>query len=412
MNRLIKWWFSPRFPVTQYKRIIAYKPDGVFLFLNYLSKNWIIHPIKRRIAKYYLIFLKNFFGLKVIAITGSVGKTTTKEMVAAILKKVAPTVNSFANIDPVYNIPTTILRCRPSTKYLVLEMGVEYPGEMDFYLWLANPDISVLTNIFNTHTLYFKNIEGVIKEKVKLIEAVDKNGYVVLNSKNSIPQKVYRKVKGNPIYFGDQNDFASEKVTYTRNLKTKLILRVKKNKTNVILPILGKQFVENALAAAAVAATLGASIEKIKGGLERFQVPPHRMAVKKLKSGSLIIDDAYNNNPYAAVESLNAFDEIAKGKRKIIVFGDMLELGNLEGRAHRQIGQYILRLKPDYLICVGALSKYVFEATKTKLGDKTKWAQNKEEALKILRKIIYRKSIVLVKGSRSLGLEKIVSRLS
>ncbi len=105
---------------------------------------WFIHPIKRKIAKYYLAFLKRFFGIKIIGITGSVGKTTTKEMVASTLKLQGPTVCSYANIDQIYNLPTTILRARPWTKYLVLEMGVEYPGEMDFYLWLAKPDIGVI----------------------------------------------------------------------------------------------------------------------------------------------------------------------------------------------------------------------------------------------------------------------------
>src|SRR3989344_2587811 len=133
-------------------------------------KKILIHPIKRRISKLYLIFLRRFFGLKVIGITGSAGKTSTKEMIISILSLKARTVASFANIDPVYNIPTTILRCTPLTKYLVLEMGVEYPNEMDFYLWLVKPDVGVITNIFPTHTLFLKDIEGVYKEKSKLIK--------------------------------------------------------------------------------------------------------------------------------------------------------------------------------------------------------------------------------------------------
>ena len=103
--------------------------------MNKILKKWIFHPIKRRIAKLYLLILRKFSGIRVIGITGSTGKTTTKEMLASILKLDGKTVYTIANIDPVYNIPTTILKCNLKTKYLILEMGVEYPGEMDFYLW-------------------------------------------------------------------------------------------------------------------------------------------------------------------------------------------------------------------------------------------------------------------------------------
>lgn len=126
-------------------------------------KKTIYHPIKNLIANNYLFFLRKFTNIKVIAITGSAGKTTTKEMVTSILKQVAPTVWTKDNIDPVYNIPATILRCTPWTKYLILEMSVEYPGEMDFYLWLAKPDIGVITNIFPTHTEFFGDADGVLK---------------------------------------------------------------------------------------------------------------------------------------------------------------------------------------------------------------------------------------------------------
>ena len=117
-----------------------------------MIKRYLYHPLKRRVAKYYLALLKKYGGLKVIGITGSAGKTTAKEMLASILKLQGKTVYSHANIDPVYNIPATILKCPPWAKYLVLEMGVEYPGEMDSYLNIAPPDIGVILNVYLTHT--------------------------------------------------------------------------------------------------------------------------------------------------------------------------------------------------------------------------------------------------------------------
>src|SRR3989344_8407168 len=130
--------------------------------------HWFAHPIKRRLAKYYLLILQKIFGLTVIGITGSAGKTTTKDMLYSILKSAANTAATTANITPTYNIPTTILRCTPATKYLILEMGIEYMGDMDFYTWLARPDIAIITSIGPTHLEHFKNTDTVASEKNKI----------------------------------------------------------------------------------------------------------------------------------------------------------------------------------------------------------------------------------------------------
>ena len=204
--------------------------------MNKIFKKWVIHPIKRRVAKYYLWFLRKFTSIKVIGITGSAGKTTTKEMLASILKLDEKTVYSFANIDPVYNIPTTILKCTLSTKYLILEMGVEYPGEMDFYLWLAQPDIGVITNIFPTHTEFLKDIEGVLEEKSKLIKSLSKNSFAVLNESDSRLKSLVNKTKAKIIWFNGENSDAARKV----------------------------------------AEVFGVSPENIKKGLKNFDRPKHR----------------------------------------------------------------------------------------------------------------------------------------
>ena len=184
VNPIIRWWVTPKLPENHIFIGGDSRPKESSALLGIYIRRWLIHPIKRRIAKYYLAILRRFFGLKVIGITGSTGKTTTKEMITSILRQEGKTTSSYANIDPVYNIPSTILRCSPSTKFLVLEMGVEFPGEMDFYLWLAKPDIGVVTNIYPTHTLFFGDVEGVYKEKSKLVKGLNTNGVAVLNGEN------------------------------------------------------------------------------------------------------------------------------------------------------------------------------------------------------------------------------------
>ena len=411
INPLLQLWVGTNLPKEHIFISQTDRPQGLLGLIRIYFRKWFIHPVKRKIAKYYLFLLKNLFGLKVIAITGSAGKTTTKDMVASILRQKASTVVSFANIDPVYNIPTTILNCRPSTKYLVLEMGIEYPGEMDFYLWMAKPDISVITNIFPTHTLFFGNEEGVAREKGKIVKFLGKNGIAVLNNENKFTKAVGDKLKSKIIWFGKSGDIEASKIKITKDFSTEFEIKTKNTSYNVEIPILGQQFVSNALAAASVAEALGFSQEEIIKGLKKYSRPEHRMNVIKLENGGLLLDDSYNNNPAAAKESLGVFKSIVGKRKSILVFGDMLELGVNEISYHREIGKLIGTYKFDYVIGVGKLSRFVVDEVKKK-SKKVSWVSSQDQVLPILKPIIDRNSIILVKGSRSIGLDKVVSQLS
>src|SRR4030042_677120 len=182
INPIVRWWVTPKLPYHDiFELPLLINKSAASRYWHIFSR-WVIHPIKRRAARWYLRLLQKYSGIVVIGITGSAGKTTTKEMLFSILKKQDKTVCTRTYLDPVYNIPNTILTTPFGTKYLILEMGVEYPGEMDFYLWLAKPDIGVITNIFPTHTEFMGNIDGVFKEKGKLVLRLPKSGVAVLNS--------------------------------------------------------------------------------------------------------------------------------------------------------------------------------------------------------------------------------------
>src|SRR5260221_9485859 len=407
---LARWWFAPQFPEQYIENILSYNPEGFSKKVKNIYRTWLVHPVKRRIAKYYLFFLRKFFGLKVIGITGSSGKTTTKEMIASILKLKGETVFSFANIDPIYNIPTTILRCKTSTKYLVLEMGIEYPGEMDFYLWLAKPDIGVITNIYATHTLFFGNEKGVAREKGKLVEALEKNKIAILNKENKYVEGVGKKVHCDVVWFGKDGNVFFKNMKTLPNLDVRYDLVINGDKTEIHLPVIGEQFVNDSLAAAAVANSLGFSLKDIQKGLGNYKKPEHRMNVIRLKNGALLVDDSYNNNPSAAKEALKTFKSIAGSKESIIVFGDMLELGKNEKQYHREIGDLISSYKFDYLIGVGMLSKLVVDETSKKMK-KVYWVKSQEEVLSLLNLILKKNSVILIKGSRSIGLDKVVTQL-
>jgi UDP-N-acetylmuramoyl-tripeptide--D-alanyl-D-alanine ligase len=410
--KIIQWWVTPKLPrehifIPQDKR-----PKELKEKIRVYLRKWLIHPIKRRIAKYYVLILQKFFRLTVIGITGSAGKTSTKNMVVSILKQKGKTVGSYKNIDPVYNIPTTILKCRPKTRYLVLEMGVEFQGEMDFYLWLVKPNIGVITNIYPTHTEFFINTKGVFKEKVKLAKELFTDGLIILNKENLQLRKFGKKENKKIIWFGEGSNIRASKINLDKKGETRYTLLLGTERINIRLPILGKQFVSNSLAAVTVGKVCNVSISEIKRGLENFKQPEHRMRAILLKSGALILDDSYNNNPAAFKEAFKTFKEVSKGKR-IVVVGDMLELGREEKKYHEEIGKVISESKVDYIIGVGAASQYlVEEASKEMAKNNCFWVQSAKEVFPLLQPLLKKGTTVLIKGSRSIGLDQLVSRLS
>lgn len=362
-NKFVELWVTSKFPEVHYS-------DNVGWF-----KFWIANPVKRWMSKYYLELLQKFTNIKVIGITGSAGKTTTKEMLAAIFKLDGKTIYSPANIDPIYNIPNTILRTPFGTKYLILEMGVEYPMEMDFYLWLAKPNIGVITNIFPTHLEFMKDVNGVFHEKSKLVLSLNKDDTAVLNSNDNLLKSLKPNIKSKIIWF--QNT--------------------------------GTPFDRNASAAEAVAKSLGISEKVISSGLKSYESPKHRLSLIKTKSGAFVLDDSYNSNPEALSSTIKYFVKIAGKNKKIAVLGDMKELGKFEENFHRQAGREISKLGFAAVIGVGDPIKYL--VSEVGKGAKTNIVPNQEMVFPLLNPYLKKGNYILIKGSRSIGLDKVVDAL-
>lgn len=412
MEKLIQWWLTPRFPRKHIENILSYRPTGLGVVRNFY-RTWLVHPFKRRAAKIYLAVLRGLFGLKVIGITGSAGKTTTKEMLASILKTSGRVVYSYANIDPVYNIPATILRCSPATRYLVLEMGIEFPGEMDFYLWMASPDIGVITNINATHTEFLGSLEGVAREKGKLVKSLGIDQTAVLNSSDKIIKRSLGKLDCRIIWYGEGADVYASGVNQTADFETRFILNYKKDKKNVQIPFLGKHFVQDALAASTAALALGLNLEKVEKGLRNVEKPAHRMNWIVSPKGYNLIDDAYNANPLAVKETLETFKSIKTPGRKLFVFGEMKELGDLAVKSHKDVGRSVAGSKIDFLFCIGTLTKHTIdEAVKSGFArNRTFYADSNQNLVKEVKNVIKKGDVVLIKGSRSMKLEEVVESL-
>lgn len=413
MDKLAQWWLTPKFPKKHIENIRAYRPHGLRTNFRNFYRTWILHPIKRRVAKYYLVFLRRVFGLKVIGITGSAGKTTTKEILASILKKEGSTIFTYASIDPVYNIPTTILKCTPTTKFLILEMSIEFPGEMDFYLWMAKPDVSIMTNIYPTHILFLESVENIAKEKGKIVTSLSSNDTAVLNFEDRQIKLLSKKIRAKILWFGKGSNIEASNVEHDNELRTKFTLQINKDKFIVRIPALGQQYVQNSLSAIGAALAFNISIDTIKTGLENFNAPDHRMIPILLKNGAVLIDDVYNNNPEAAKKSISILKGLDRQRRKVLVFGDMKELGHMETKFHKEIGTFAANHGIDFLVGYGTPAKFTVEAA-IQGGiskNKTFYTSSKDELLDILRELIKPNDIVLIKSSRSLFLEEIVDKL-
>ena len=380
--KIIQWWVTPKLPVEDIFDMPLLMDKSFLGKLTHLISHWLIHPIKRRLARWYLLALQRFTDIKVIGVTGSAGKSTTAQMMASVLKYKGKTLATPPSIDPIYNVPNTILKTKPGTKFLILEMSVEYPGEMDYYLWLAKPQVGVITNIYPTHTQFFGDEKGVAQEKSKLIYSLESRGIAVLNKENKYSEGIAAKTKAKVIWFGKNGLIFADKIVQNGLLGSKFTLNINKNTINVQLPIIGSQYVSNAMAAASVGHILGASLVEIKKGLESFSVPEHRMKVIKLTSGCTLIDDSYSNNPQAAKETLKAFNELNGHKKKTVVFGDMLELGSLEESSHKEIGEIIASMKTSHLIAIGKASRVIFDVVAERLGERNvDWFPTWKEAV-------------------------------
>lgn len=399
VNPIVHWWVTPQLP-----------PEDIFAHHNPISQ-WIIHPIKRRLARVYLKLLRKLGKVKVIAITGSTGKTTTTEILASILGLSGKTVWSAEGVDPVYNIPNTILRATPLTKYIILEMSVEYINEMDYYLWLAVPDVGIVTNIAMTHTQYLMTKEGVAGEKGKLIRSLDKEGAAILNAEDGIVSSFTRLTKAKTVLFGGSGRVNATDIRLNDDLTTDFMLSIGSERKSIHINAFGWQFVNNALASAAAADSLGISIESITKGIAHFELPKHRINIIRSKFGT-IFDDTYNSNPKAASESLDTFKIVAEGKKTVAVIGDMLELGKFEEEAHRELGRKVGKSGFSRLVGVGNAARFMMEEASREIGDANCFLVcNYMEALEIVKPLLNKDSALFVKGSRSIHLDKLVDAL-
>ncbi len=352
----------------------------------------------------------------VLALTGSNGKTTTKEMISACLETTFPILKTVGNLNNLIGLPLTLLNLTGKEKAVVLEMGMNVPGEIRRLAEIAEPDVGLITNVENVHLEGMGSLERLKQEKGELFRRMKKDGTIVVNQDDARVVDLAHEYPGRKITFGVTNpaEVTAKKVRLKGKEGTSFILTLRGEETEVVLPLLGRHFVSNALAAIAVADFFGVETKKIKEALRAFKSIPMRMEILQLEGGLTLINDAYNANPRSMEAALETVAELKGNGRAIAVLGDMMELGDASREAHIELGKKVKELSMDLLLALGKWSSVVAESA-IRHGaepERIRKAGSHQEAVSFLKQTVQEGDWILVKGSRGMTMEKIVEGLT
>ncbi len=360
------------------------------------------------IARYYRKKLTN---LKVVAVTGSVGKTTTKDIVASVLSRKYKTVKTQGNYNNDIGVPLTIFRIEEDTDVAVIEMGMNHLDEIDYLSSIALPDIAVITNIGVSHIENLGSRDGILKAKCEVFNHMAEESLKILNGDDDKLVTIARKYKN--LCYCSLNEFAEVHADNVverglDGISCTIYLDDNNIKIPVNIPIPGKHMVKNAMFAAAVGFALGLSAEEIKDGIECFHPTAMRMDIIEGDKYT-VINDAYNANPQsveAAIDVLAACEGTT-----CCILGDMFELGEKAPQYHAEVGRYAVHRGIDYLICIGEMSENMYEGAVAMGGSEVAYFKTKEEFINDIEGILPEKCTVLVKASRGMHFEKIIEKL-
>ncbi|GGV16574.1 UDP-N-acetylmuramoyl-tripeptide--D-alanyl-D-alanine ligase [Streptomyces spectabilis] len=356
-------------------------------------------------------------GATLVALTGSAGKTSTKDLIAQVLQREAPTVWTPGSFNNEIGLPLTALSATEETRFLVLEMGARGTGHIRYLTGLTPPRIGLVLNVGTAHIGEFGGREQIAEAKGELVESLPADGTAILNADDPLVRAMASRTRARVLFFGEaaDADVRAENVRLTENGQPAFTLHTPSGCSDVRLRLYGEHHVSNALAAAAVAHDLGMPVDEIALALsEAGTLSRWRMEVTERPDGVTVVNDAYNANPESMRAALRALAAMGKGRRTWAVLGHMAELGD-EGLAeHDAVGRLAVRLNVNKLVAVGGR-----EASWLQLGayNEGSWGEESvhvsdaQAAIDLLRSELRPGDVVLVKASRSVGLESVAQTL-
>ncbi len=359
-------------------------------------------------------------GLKVIAITGSCGKTTVKEMTAAILSQRFRTLKTKGNFNNLVGLPLSILPLTPEHEIAVLEMGMNQPGEIGRLTRIADPDVACIVNVHAAHLEALHDISGVARAKGELFDNVRPDALLVVNNDDKKIRGLAQRHDNRKIFFGLRKgaDVRATRIQPAGLQGTVFTLHLGGRKMRILLPLVGRHNVLNALAAAAMAYCVGADLHTIGQGLSSFAGHEARFRIFKVSGRPGIVDDAYNANPASMLAALAATRELRREHKAVAVLGDMLELGLTSAEAHTTLGGQVAAHGFDYLLAVGNFADQVVNAARSSdmSADRARKFADKAEIVRFLEDLMGRGDLgqddwILVKGSHGMRMDTVVKEL-
>ncbi len=350
------------------------------------------------------------FSLPIVGVAGSNGKTTVKEMVAAILERRGATLATRGNLNNHIGVPLTLHRLEPAHRHAVIEIGANHPGEVAALVELTRPTVGLITNAGAEHLEGFGSIEGVARAEGEMVAGLEPAATAVINADDAFAALWRGMSRARVVTFGVANaaDFSAHDLHISLDaggFVTHFTLRAPQGAMPIELHLAGRHNVLNSLCAAAAACAAGATLDDVRAGLATMRPVPGRLQFKTAPSGAWIVDDSYNANPSsmkAGIEVLAAVDA-----RRWLVMGDMGELGDFALESHQDIGRFARNNRIDRLFATGKLSALAVEA----FGAGGEWFENTDALARAVNAELTREVCVLVKGSRSNRLERVVEEL-
>ncbi len=356
------------------------------------------------------------FDIPLIGVAGSNGKTTVKEMIAAILAQAGPCLATRGNLNNHIGVPLTLLRIEPGHRFAVVEMGANRPGEVAALVRLARPTIGLITNAGAEHLEGFGSLEGVARAEGEMVEGLDAGGVAIINADDPFAALWRGSTRARVVGFGlgERADFTARSLRTeiaAGAFRTRFALECPQGRADIELHLAGRHNATNALAAAAAATAAGASLEHVKAGLAAMQPVQGRLQLKRARSGAWLIDDSYNANPSSVRAGIEVLAEL--DGRKWLVLGDMAELGAFARASHAEVGALARERGVERLFATGQLAQLAVES----FGAGAEWYPDAGALGRALGRTLDESAAgaaatcVLVKGSRVNRLERVVAAL-
>jgi UDP-N-acetylmuramoyl-tripeptide--D-alanyl-D-alanine ligase len=420
-----------RFDAHEFLPDVATRAGGMVVerpVKNLNVPQWVVPNTTEALGQIALSNRKAFMGA-VIAITGSSGKTTVKEMVSTILGESAPVLATKGNLNNHIGVPLTLLALSSQHRFAVIEMGASALGEISYLCDLACPDVVLVNNVLPAHVEGFGSVENIARAKGEIYQGVSAEGTAVVNLDEPYVDQWLASTRARVLTFSMVNseaDFTARDLVVDERGCCTFVLVTPVGEASIKLPLAGQHNVANALAAAACSHAAGAELGLISSGLNKLQQISGRLNIGRLDNGSTVIDDTYNANPGSVKAAVDALVNI-RG-RHVLVLGDMGELGDDEATMHGDVGRYAAEKGVDTLLAVGPLCANAAR----EFGAKGKHFDSKEQLVEYLlasetanetnseadsetvgeiKSLLKKDAVVLVKGSRFMGMEQVVKVL-